>query len=144
MEDSHSYHKQHSQMIESLWYLRQQSRCLQDYRSDIKEVWSDDAASEINRRYLDPHAQDSRRSIQYLDEQSSSIDDANREFDLANSAGMEATKLAQEIEQLLQSAHRDLSRARSEYAMYQERHLAACAQIANTEMLISQAGEYPK
>src|SRR4051794_7183658 len=41
-----------------LWLLEQQSRALQECRRDLAWVWNDEAARELNRRYLDPHAAD--------------------------------------------------------------------------------------
>jgi DNA repair ATPase RecN len=41
-----------------LWLLDQRARSLQECRRDIAWVWDDEAARELNRRYLDPHAAD--------------------------------------------------------------------------------------
>lgn len=130
-------------MESSLWYLQQQSRCLQDYRLDIRGIWADDAATEINRRYLDIHAQDSSQSTDNLSSQLASISTADLEFELASQAGATATELSHQIDRLLQSAHMDIDRSQIEYNMYQTAHLTAAAEIVNIERLIAQAGEYP-
>jgi hypothetical protein len=143
VEDSAWYLKQRSDLQEALWYLQQQSRHLQDYRLDIRGIWADDAAIEIDRRYLDNHAQDSSQSARSLASQLASIVEADVEFDLADKAGTKATQLSQQIDRLLRLARADMNRSQAEYDIYQERHLAANAAIAETESLIAQAGEYP-
>jgi hypothetical protein len=143
VEDSSWYLKQRSDLQEALWYLQQQSRHLQDYRLDIRGIWADDAATEIDRRYLNIHAQDSSESARSLGSQLASIVDADVEFDLANRAGMKATQLSQQIDRLLRLARAEMNRSLAEYYIHQERDLAANAAISEAESLISQAGEYP-
>jgi cobyrinic acid a,c-diamide synthase len=143
VEDSSWYLKQRSDLQEALWYLQQQSRHLQDYRLDIRGIWADDAATEIDRRYLNIHTQDSSESARSLGSQLASIVDADVEFDLANRAGMKATQLSQQIDRLLQLARADINRSRAEYYIYQERDLAANNAIYEIQSLIAQAGEYP-
>jgi hypothetical protein len=140
VEDSAWYLKQRSDLQEALWYLQQQSRHLQDYRLDIRGIWADDAATEIDRRYLNIHAQDSSEFARSLTSQLASIMEADVQFDLADLAGTKATQLSQQIDRLLQLTRADINRSQAEYNIYQERNLAATAAISEIESLIAQAG----
>lgn len=67
-------------MLENdLWLLEQHSRSLQECRRDIAWVWDDEAARELNRRYLDPHTDDDeelRKSLHEVIEQLSRLSEA--------------------------------------------------------------------
>lgn len=48
-------------MEEILWRMKRHSQDLQDLRGSIRGLWNDDAAREINGRYLNPHQEDANR-----------------------------------------------------------------------------------
>ena len=50
-------------MEEIIWFIQQCSRELQNFRSDIRSSWEDEASKELNSRYLNPHEDDNQEMI---------------------------------------------------------------------------------
>lgn len=75
-----------------LWLLDQQARSLQDCRRDIAWVWDDDAARELNRRYLDPQAVDDETLRQALHREVDRLEALREAVDAAEVA----TRLAED------------------------------------------------
>jgi len=142
MEESTWYTKQRSQLEESLWILKQQFRVLQDYRQDIRGIWQDDAASEINGRYFYPHEEDTNQSLTALNQQLSSLQQTDAELEIARQHGLEITRLLDEAKKLLDSAREDMSRSHSEYSLFREQNSSARAELPAIAQLINQANSY--
>ena len=139
MEESTWYTKQRSQMEDSLWALKQRLRTLQDYRQDMQGIWQDDAASEINNRYLRPHDEDSSQALASLNNQLLSLQQSDEELEVASQHGLEVNRLSEEVEKLIDFARQDVLRSHSEYGAFQEQNSAARAELPIIMRLISQA-----
>jgi hypothetical protein len=139
MEESTWYIKQRSQLEESLWTFKQRSRVLQDYRQDIQGIWRDDAATEINGRYLRPHEEDSQQALIALARQLSSLGESDEKLQMAGQLILEANRLSEEIEKSIIFANQDISRSHSEYSVFQEQSSAARNQLPTIDQLINQA-----
>ena len=139
MDESTWYTKQRSQLEESLWQLKQRSRILQDCRSQSQKNWRDDAATAINQRFLNPHADDSEKSLAALTQQLSSLTESDRHFQQAAQLILEANKLSEEIEQLIEFCHQDMARGHSEYNNFQDRNAAAQSELPSIAQLIDRA-----
>ncbi|KPQ32408.1 MAG: hypothetical protein HLUCCO16_20170 [Phormidium sp. OSCR] len=139
MEEAVWYVKQRSQIEEYLWTLKQRYRVLQECRQDIERLWQDDAASEINGRYLHPHREDSEQALAALRQQLSSLEKIDVELEIAKQHDLEVSRLLDEVENFLNFARQDISRSHSEYGYFQEENSAARAELPTIEQLIAQA-----
>jgi hypothetical protein len=139
MEEATWYTKQRSQMKDSLWTLKQRSRVLQDCRQDMQGIWQDDAASEINNRYLRPHEEDSSQILTALNNQLLSLEQSDGELEVAKQHGLEVNRLSDEVERLLEFSRQDISRSHSEYGRFQDQNSAAKAELPTITQLINQA-----
>lgn len=126
-------------MGDSLWTLKQRSRVLQDCRQDMQGIWQDDAASEINNRFLRPHEEDSSQALASLNNQLLSLKQSDEELEVASQHGLEVNRLSEEVEKFLDFARQDISRSHSEYDAFQEKNSAARAEVPIIMRLISQA-----
>ena len=68
---------------DALWSGAQQSRVLQDLRRDIRIVWDDEAAHEINSRYLNSHEADDLSLREEIKEQDELLKQADHKVDMA-------------------------------------------------------------
>jgi hypothetical protein len=139
MEESTWYIKQRSQLEESLWQFKQRSRVLRDYQQDTQRVWQDDAATEINGRYFRPHEEDSQQSLSALSMQLQLLNETDTKLQMAGQSILEANRLSEEIEKLINFANQDISRSHSEYSVFQEQNSAARSEIPIITQLINQA-----
>lgn len=139
MEEATWYVKQRSNLEESLWVAKQRFRVLQDYRQEIRGLWQDDASSEVNGRYFNPHRKDSEQVFIALGKQLSLLQKADSELETAKQNGLEISQLLEKVEKLLEFAHQDVSRSHIEYSYFQDQNLAARAELPVIEQLINQA-----
>jgi len=65
-------------MEELLWKFARKNRSLIEIRKDIKGIWDDDAARDINSRYLNPHESDAREVQAALQKQHTYIAEAHK------------------------------------------------------------------
>jgi hypothetical protein len=139
MEEAIWYEKQLAQMAETLWYLQQRSRILQEYRLDNHRRWDDEAARELNSRYFNPHEEDSEQILQSLKQQHATLNDAHARLILAANLALEANKLSAEISQLLDITQQELQKSYIDYDVYRENHAAATTLLPGIRALIFQA-----
>ena len=141
MEGTTWYAKQRSQMEETLWYMEQQSRSLKDYRKNKQRQWDDQAARDINRRYLNPHEEDTQQMLQLLKQQQTLLKQADSQIESARDCRVKIEKLSEEIERLLQSTQQDIQRTYSDYHVYLDNHLEAKSLLPKIRELIHQANQ---
>lgn len=139
MDESTWYSKQRSQLEESLWKVKQRSRVLQNYRSEIQKIWQDDAAPEINQRFLNPHEEDSEHSLEALTQQLSYLSESDKNFQKAGQILIESNALSGEIEQLIDFSRQEISRGYSEYSNFQDKNSAALSELPLILQCINQA-----
>lgn len=139
MEESTWYIKQRSQLEESLWQFKQRARVLRDHQQDTQRVWQDDAATEINGRYFRPHEEDSQQSLAALSKQLQLLTETDTKLQISGQLIIEANRLSEEIEKLINFANQDISRSHSEYSVFQEQNSAARSELPIIAQLINQA-----
>src|SRR5215467_3526390 len=103
---------------EALWSINQQSRVLQGLRRDIKMVWEDEAARELNGRYLDPHETDDLSMREQMKEQVELMKQAHNQVREAEGIGRQAEDCSKTVCERTQFARQDLNNAYSDYDLY--------------------------
>ncbi len=105
-------------MKDDLWSMSQRSHWLESVRADIRVIWHDQAAHEINTRYLNPHQADDSQMLQSLGKQEEVLDQAQARLSVAQELAVEASKLAQKVMQLLLEVGDEVSVSFSHYDAY--------------------------
>lgn len=105
-------------MEESIWSLAQQSRCLQEMRMDIRGFWNDEAARDLNGRYLDPHEIDSQQMLSALEQQKNAIEQAGVKLETAQTYQRQADECAMVVMDKLKFVEQDVTSAFSVYDLY--------------------------
>ncbi|HBB89485.1 MAG TPA: hypothetical protein DC047_17915 [Blastocatellia bacterium] len=126
-------------MEETLWFMAQRSRTLQALRKDIHHVWDDEAAREINSRYLNPHETDSDRMAIGLREQNGHLKTAEQHLELANSLELQIDECAAVVEEKLRFAEQDMDGSYSNYDQYVHYNAEARSKFPVVQQLIGRA-----
>jgi predicted enzyme involved in methoxymalonyl-ACP biosynthesis len=126
-------------MEEILWLMSQQSRVLQELRKDITQVWSDEAAREINARYLNSHESDESQMISALNKQKDLLDQATQKMELSQEQTSKAEEYATTVSENVKFAIQELDSAYSNYDMYIQYNSDARAKFPRIEQLINNA-----
>lgn len=88
-------------MEEMLWRMSRHSRDLQKLRGSIRSLWDDDAAREINGRYLNPHEEDAKRLTTTLRAQNDALEQSKAYVLAATEHEGKAKEFAVVVEQSL-------------------------------------------
>jgi hypothetical protein len=128
-----------SALEEVLWSMSQQSRALQDLRKDIGRVWDDEAAREINSRFLNPHEQDDGRMRREMDEQGKLLERAGRELESATDFARQVDECAAAVAERLRFAEQDMDSAYSSYDLYVHYNAEAASKFPAVQELIRRA-----
>ena len=126
-------------MEETLWSMSQRSRMLQDLRKDIRPVWDDEAAREINSRYLNPHETDNVRMAEALNEQNEHLKAAEQHLELANGLELQIAICAAEVAEKLRFAEQDLDGSYSNYDQFVHNNAEARSKFPVVQQLIAHA-----
>src|SRR5688572_5389709 len=98
---------------DAIWSLTQASRVLQELRRDISVVWEDEAAREINSRYLNPHETDALSIRDEIQEQAELLKQADQKLHGAKEFRQQADHHAKTVAERSQFARQDLDNAYS-------------------------------
>ncbi len=126
-------------MEDIVWTMRQRSRTLQDYRKDIRKPWQDEASKMLNRRYLDPHEDDSQEMVNFLQQQVEGLEKANLELVKAKDYAKEAERYSQQVEYYLELEKQEVKQAYHSYDLSLEYYAATQAELPTIERLLNQA-----
>jgi hypothetical protein len=126
-------------MEETLWSMSQRSRMLQELRNDIRRVWDDEAAHQINSRYLNPHEADNVRMTAGLNEQSELLKTAEQHLEFAKSLEWQIDECAAMVTEKLRFAEQDLDGSYSNYDRYVHYNAEACSRFPLVQQLIDRA-----
>lgn len=126
-------------MEEILWLMSQQSRVLQELRKDITQVWSDEAAREINTRYLNSQESDESQMISALNKQRDLLDQATQKRELSQEQTSKVEEYAATVSENVKFATQELDSAYSNYDMYIQYNSDARAKFPRIEQLINNA-----
>lgn len=100
-----------SQFEDEIWYFHQYARTMQDYRDEISIVWDDNAAVEINGRYLDTHRDDHEKMEENLKDQHQSLMVLNEKFQILMGYFEKVNELSMKIETLINACHEDIAKS---------------------------------
>lgn len=128
-----------SDLEETLWLMSQQSRVLQDLRKDIGRVWEDEAAREINSRFLNPHEEDDGRMRSEMNEQRSFLERAGRELETAEVCAQQVNECAAAVAERLRYAEQDMESAYSNFDLYVHYNAEANSKFPAVRDLIRRA-----
>lgn len=128
-----------SALEETLWLMSQQSRVLQDLRKDVGRVWDDEAAREINSRFLNPHEEDDVRMRSEMNEQRQLLERAGRELESAREFAQQADECAAAVAEKLQFAEQDMDSAYSSFDLYVHYNAEANSKFPAVRELIHRA-----
>ncbi len=126
-------------MEEALWSMSQRSRMLQELRQDVRHVWDDEAAREINSRYLNPHETDNLRMSRALNEQNEQLQAAERHLELAGSLELKIDECAAIVGEKLRFAEQDIDSSYSNYDQYVHYNAEARSKFPLVQQLIGRA-----
>jgi len=124
---------------DSLWSVTQQSRVLQDLRRDIRIVWEDEAAREINSRYRNPHEADDLSMKEELKEQVELLKQAGHKVTAANEFARQVEEFSKTVAERGQFARQDLDNAYSSYDVFVQYNADARAKFPTIRQLINRA-----
>ena len=127
------------EMEETLGRMQHKSRHLQEYRKDIRGAWQDEAANTLNTRYLNPHEDDDRKMIEFLQEQVQGLEKANEELNQAKEHALEADRYSQQVEHFLEQEKQEVKRSRHSYDLSIEYYGLTQAELSNIDQLIQKA-----
>jgi hypothetical protein len=124
---------------DELWYLAQQSRVLQDFRLQIRTLWEDEAARDINMRYLSPHQDDNARMIESFQLQRQNLLYTEEKIALSEEHADEAEKYSTEVNLLIEYVDEDIHVAYQFNEQYKGHIAVANSLIPEVEELIESA-----
>lgn len=128
-------------MDEILWKMEKQSQDLQALRARIKGVWDDDAAHELNSRYLDPHASDADRMQRSFRQQEEILSKVERKVVESEEQARLANEYAQKIDEDLKFSQQEVAMAYPAYEAFCEYHAAAQHLLPQIEDHIQKANQ---
>jgi len=105
-------------MHEALWSMSQRSRSLQDLRKDIRTVWNDEAARDVNDRYLDPQEFEDDRMKTALGEQRELLEHAAQTLDSTTDLTLLIDECSAFVTEKLQFAEQDMDNSYSDFDQY--------------------------
>jgi hypothetical protein len=126
-------------MEEAIWSLSQQSRVLQDLRKDKRGVWNDEAAREINSRYLNPHEIDSQQMLAALEQQKRALDQTDARLGAAQADAQQADAYAMVVIDKLKFVEQDITNAFSLYDLFVQYNSDARSKLPRVYELIHYA-----
>lgn len=124
-----------------LWLLQQKYRDLQEYRSEIRVVWDDSAAREINNRYLNSHETDAGQTQIALSRQSSTLQQVDEKVDEVDREVHLAEKLSSEIAHNITKADEELRHVNKHLDLFAQYNSDALSAITSIHQLINSANE---
>ncbi|MBX2998826.1 MAG: hypothetical protein KF893_09980 [Caldilineaceae bacterium] len=112
-------------MEDVIWRITRQSHDLQDLRLEIRGLWDDEAAREINSRHLNPHETESEELHHALGQQHLALQEAENRLNQIGDLARLAYQLAEQVAQILQMIDQESRNAHARYEQYAENHAAA-------------------
>jgi hypothetical protein len=124
---------------DELWHLEQQSNRLQAFRQEIQAKWADEAARELNLRYLNPHEQDGASLVANLVQQFDRLGEAATKFDAAEALSLDVETMSATISSQIEYCKQDITVFHQLYEQYREYGSGARALFPTIEELINRA-----
>jgi hypothetical protein len=124
---------------DALWSVSQQSRVLQDLRRDIRIVWDDEAAREINGRYLNSHETDDLSMREEMKEQAELLSEAGIKLEAASEFGKQVEDFSKIVSERMQFARQDLDNAYNNYDLFVQYNSDARSKFPIIQQFIDRA-----
>ena len=128
-----------NKLDEAYWSATQQARVLQELRRDVRLVWEDEAAREINSRYLNPHEADDLSLREQIKEQVETLKQAEQKFEVAEDLSRQAEEFSKTVAERNQFARQDLDNAYGSYDVFVQYDADARAKFPAIQQLINRA-----
>jgi hypothetical protein len=128
----------------SFWQLNQYSNELKNYRQDLSGQWDDNAASEIQHQYLNPHEEDEIAMRGWFEKQYQTIQQLTLNLDQVETVNINILSISEEIRILTSDSEEDLRKAVTNFDFSSNRKNDAETKIPTITSLLSSAnqGEY--
>lgn len=126
-------------MDDAIWSITQELRVLQELRRDIRIVWEDEAAREINSRYLNPQEVDALGMRDEMQQQSELLKQADHKLHAAKEFRKQADDLSKTVGERSQFARQDLDNAYSSYDVFVQYNADARSKLPTIQQLINRA-----
>ncbi len=126
-------------MEDMLWSMTQESRTLQDLRKDIRGIWQDEAARELNSRYLDPHETEDQQVLAGLNRQKDALDHAMAKLASAENAVRQTEEYGTSVAEGLKSTEQESQSAYENYNTNARYNSEARSKFPEVKRLIDQA-----
>jgi hypothetical protein len=126
-------------MEDLLWLMSQQSRVLQELRKDCQVKWDDEAAREINNRYLDPHATEDEQMILALNQQETALDNLQVHLVSMETFSQQVEENAELFAEQLTTIERDINSSFKFNDTFAHYNSEAKSVFPNVQRLIDQA-----
>ena len=126
-------------MEEILWKFARRNRDLSELRKDIKGIWHDDAARDINRKYLDPHESDAQEVQSALQKQYVYVAEASKFRHQALTAERRVSDLVDKMTRSLNATDKEMTLVYSSYEESRELHNRAKDILPKVDQLIQSA-----
>jgi hypothetical protein len=126
-------------MDDALWSVKQQSRVVQELRREIRIVWDDEAAREINGRYLNSHEADDLSMKEEIKEQAALLKQTDHKLVESKELGRKAEEFSKTITERNQFARQDLDNAYSSYDVFVQYDADARSRFPIIQQLINRA-----
>ena len=126
-------------MEDMLWSMTQESRTLQDLRKDIRGIWQDEAARELNGRYLDPHETEDQQMLAGLNRQKDALDQSRVELASAENSARQVEEYGTFVDEGLKSIEQKLQNLYENYETYTRYHPQARSKLPEIKKLLDLA-----
>jgi hypothetical protein len=128
-------------MEEALWYIRQRSRALQEFRDSVALLWDDTAASELNLRYLNPHQEDAEQLVGQLTEQHGLLESTKQRVQLTFDLALQAEKHSLECAESLEQCEKERRNSEEYYELFREFQSNSQQRFPQIDGLIDKANQ---
>jgi hypothetical protein len=126
-------------MEDILWAITQESRVLQELRKDIRGIWDDEAARELNSQYLNPHESEDSQMLDGLNQQQDALNLSKEKLESAETSLCQAEEISVDIVDVLESTEKEINNAYSYHDTYIQYHSEAKSIFPAVYKLINQA-----
>lgn len=116
---------------EEVDYARREFQKLQELCGEVQAIWRDEAAQEINVKYLEPCSEEDRRALAELDRQNLALEEAKNHLLIADDHIQTISQLTIDINHLIETTEQEISKA--EELQNDSEKLASLAEISAIE-----------
>lgn len=129
-------------MDDELWHLVQQSSRLQTFRQEIQARWADEAAQQLNMRYLNPHEMDASSLINYLIQQSDGLSETAAKLTNVQELSLQIETLMETLGSQVEYCKQDEIIFHQLHEQYREYYTGARSLFPDIEQLINLANTF--